>query len=168
MEQPQPGSGAGPSASLRWRDWLIPLAILLLAAAGGAAGLKQFLKPILGRPGPARPVLAPAQLPARVTVADGPLPTRVRPGDEVVTTWVVINSGQRALAVDAHRFVPGSDLLPVLPLPRTVPPGARAQLLVRLTIPPFVDRWTARWVLTGPQGPVSGGVLEAIFLPAEP
>ena len=78
-------------------------------------------------------------------------------GQPVRIVWQVTNTGETAWDPASYRFIPATDGLPVLPVPRTLPSQETATVQVDLEAPARVGVWEMAWRLTGPQGAVDGG-----------
>lgn len=143
--------------------WAAGLGFLLAGILLGLNLIPWLLGPYLGSPYalPAGAVSAPD----RATLADFPLPVRGAPGAEIAVDWLVTNAGGKVWTPGDYRFLPGGSGLPVLPLPRPVPPGRSVRVRLRLTVGPELVGRTLRWSLRGPRHPVPGGDLELTILP---
>lgn len=151
-----------PGRQPLWVRWAVGLGLVFLGAAVGAISLHVVLLPILGGTDTFTLASSQAKGQVRAFVSDAPLPIRARPGERLVTTWVVINVGQAVWPVDQYRFVPATADLGLVSLPRTVHPGQGVTMRMAIEPPEFQGRWSARWQLTGPDGPVEGGLLEIL------
>lgn len=175
-----------PSRLQRLLPWLLAFACVALGFAFGWLGPYWLVRPHIGE---ARPAVAaafdrPQEGEARARVAFGPESRTVRPGQAVRLEWILVNDGRQTWTADAHRFVPLTDDLPTLGLwapddrlrglavsPRArqgwVHPGESVTVQVTVWAP---DSGSAAcgWQLTGPDGPVPGGRLEAVLTAGTP
>lgn len=169
-----------PSRFQRVLPWLLAAGCIGTGFAAGYLGAHYLVRPIMGE---ARAVAAvrferPQEGEARARIAYGPETKLVRPNQPVRLEWILVNEGRQTWTAETHRFEPAAPDLPMLGLwaPDVMPglavktrsrqgwvhPGESVHVQVEVWAPES-GLGTYRWVLTGPDGPVPGGYLEAIL-----
>jgi hypothetical protein len=164
---PGPRDGQPQSWHRPWLPWAVGLGLLLLGAFVGWASSYLALSPLLGLPagtprsaGKATPAGEGARVEAILPTASAG-PALVAPGEQVILSWQVWNTGGAAWAADTYRFALIDDRSGVIPLPHAVPPGESLTVRAVVTVPDVSAVWEPTWQLTGPRGPVPGGTLSA-------
>jgi hypothetical protein len=168
-KQAAPGRRDGQGQSWRrpWLPWAVGLGLLLLGAFVGWASSYLALRPLLGLPAgtPRSPgKVTPAGEGARVAAilpSASAAPVSAAPGEQVILSWQVWNTGGAAWAADSYRFTLNDARSGVIPLPHAVPPGESVTIVAVVTVPHVSAAWQPTWQLTGERGPVPGGTLSA-------
>lgn len=139
--------------------WAMGFGLLLLGILIGWASSYLAIKPLL-RSLPT--VVAAPEVGEDRAAATGPDGIFIgAPGQQLALQWQVSNTGQSTWVVDSYRFVPVGGGARVIALPGPVHPGESIEVVAHVEVPPLLPgRWLA-WELTGPDGPVPGGRLEA-------
>lgn len=141
--------------------WL--MAALWLAGglvAGALLALQILAHPFFGWEPASRPAAGVRMAPlGELAAVAGPLVQEE--AGVVQLVWRVTNVGDHAWSAATYRFSPGARDLPVVPLPRNVPPRETITVLIRLSLPPEQGERELIWHLSGPNGQVTGAELIA-------
>ena len=168
--RPQPSPRE--KAAQPWLPWAIGSALLLAGAAVGWSVPALLLGSVAGQA--ERPAAkAPVTPVDKAAAAEAPVEAVTDPGMTVELIWVLQNTGNTTWTPHEYRFAPaaGGGALPVLPLPSGtvvkgeangyIKPGEMVTLIARLNAPAEPGTWQPSWQLTGPRGPVPGGLIRA-------
>jgi hypothetical protein len=152
----QADGASEPGEMGRWRKvlhlvtrWLL----ILLFFAGVVWVLDRLLTRYMGDP--IQTSLPPYDLKGRAAVH---FVQAVIQEEECEISWEVENRGEGSWWTSTHHWAPLDSSLPPIPLPQRVEPGDRATIKLRLPVTDLPIR--LGWQLTGPKGPVEGGLVD--------